>query len=455
MALNKLTLFKWGKQKSVEPQDGLNDFGEVIKPTEQHIVVNGNIYVFGLQWEISFAKEQRNAEIQLQKKQGNQYHVVSAYEDSIGYARTLPEIKGNKYAGALQLAAQHSQGGVEIFCFKLNEDSYAMVVLNDYRPVPGHDVVNSKGHVLQLENNVISLHPNQTLRYVGNSELFDMEESLSIEDAFSHPDAATKLKKILNLRAIYAGVAGVLVLFGGLVGLDHYLTLEQEEANAQRQAQLNNPNTLYEKQIDPALSAVGSGGSELIAQWINTIKKLPLKTAGWNLVSVKCTVTECTALWQREYGNFNELFKSLPIPFTNTTESLETNRELTSTATTTHPVAPLEKKHPITRDDLPIAKQVLRLFSSQLQDFSLLEEANVSMDKPKLFPETSQGTLESLSRPVVKGTWSFKHQLWSLDSLNLYPFVVPETIEISFANSQTKQTHTGYELKGSFYALYK
>ena len=77
----------------------------------------------------------------------------------------------------------------------------------------------------------------------------------------------------------------------------------------------------------------------------------------------------------------------------------------------------------------------------------------LSMEKPKLFPDIAQGSLETLNRPVLRGAWSISHELWSLDSLNFYPFVVPETLELQFP--PTKEGTVVYALKGSYYALYK
>lgn len=445
--------FNGFRKKTAQFNDEPAQSENPINPIEQHIKVNGSVYIFGLQWEISFVSEQRNSEIQQQKKLGNEFHVVSTYEDSIGYLRQLPAGENKCYSAALHIAYKHSQGGIEIFCFKLKENLYALIVLNDSRPVPGHDLISTKDNILQLESNVVTLHSNQTLRYVGNSELFDMEEPADLESIFEFADPTARIKKILNLKAIYISVIAVLLLFACMYGLDHYLTLQKEIADAELQAQLNNPNTIYEKNIDAALAQVSPSGRQQIDVWLQTIGKIPLKLAGWRLLSIKCSVNECTAYWQREYGNFKELFQSLKVPFNNTTENLETSKDLNSTATTIHQLPINPNKKNLTRDELPIAKQVLRMFSSQLQDLSLLDNANIALEKPKLFPESAQGTLESLNRPVIRGSWTFKHELWSLDSINLYPFVVPESIDIQFANA--KQSASSYELKGSFYALYK
>ena len=415
--------------------------------------LQGCVFLFGIEWEFSPFTGSKNSELQRQRKAGNTYYVISAYEDSIGYMSQLPDVKGSKYAAAIHLADRHSQGGIEIFCFSIKEDLYSFIALNDSRPVPGHDYIGSKNNVIQLAEDFANLQEQQAIRYIGNSGLFDMEEPLSIDKAFSKPDSQARVKTILNQSLIVSVVMVAILIYAAYYAIDYYLTQEQLEEEAAKQALLNNPNTLYEKQIVSALQAAGVAGQVQISAWLKSIGKLPLKVAGWRLTQVKCNPQECVAFWQREYGNFTELFSSIPVAFTNTTENMDPAKPGVSSATTTHVLAPLLNKKILSRETLPTSNQVLRIFSSQLQDISLIENISLSMDKPKLFPDAAQGSLESLTHPVLRGTWSITHDLWSLDSLNLYPFVVPETLELQFP--ENSQGNIVYALKGSYYALYK
>jgi hypothetical protein len=216
---------------------------------------------------------------------------------------------------------------------------------------------------------------------------------------------------------------------------------------------LNDPNLLYEKSIEPALKQVAGGGRVQIDTWMQTIGKLPLKTAGWRLNAVNCNLQSCTATWHRQYGNFSELFQSIPVAYASRTENMDAAKPGNSTATTTHLLVSQPNMQVLARNNLPVAKDLLSQFSSQLQDISLIENMSLLMDKPKLFPDTAQGGLDALHKPVMRGVWTISHDLWSLDSLNLYPFVVPETLELQF--SPDKQGNIAYTLKGSYYALYK
>lgn len=416
-------------------------------------VIHGNIFLFGIEWEFAPTSGNKNSELQRQRKAGNIYYALSMYEDTIGYISKLPEHKGNKYAAAIHLADRHSQGGIEIFCFAIKDNVFSFVALNDSRPVPGHDYIGNKANVMQLAEDFASLQEQQAIRYVGNSDLFDMEEPLSLDKGFSKPESQARIRTIINQSLVMGLLLVCALLYAGYYGFDYYLTQQRIEADALQQALLNNPNTQYEKQILPAMQAIGSGGRVQISHWLQTLGKLPLEVSGWHLTNVKCSAQECVASWKREYGNFSELFNTLPLPYTTTTENMDPSKPGVSTATTTHVLPPVPHKKVLVRESLPKVNEVLRTFSSQLQDISLIEGIGLFMDKPKLFPDAAQGSLDALNKPVVRGVWTISHDLWSLDSLNLYPFVVPETLELQF--SPDKQENITYTLNGSYYALYK
>jgi hypothetical protein len=116
----------------------------------------------------------------------------------VGYVKALPAVKGKKYAAALHLCDQQSQGGIEIFCFYLNANRYALIALNESKPVPGHDYIGSKENVWQLGLDFANLQENQPIRYVGNTGIFDMEETLTLEKAFSNPSPNSEFASITN-----------------------------------------------------------------------------------------------------------------------------------------------------------------------------------------------------------------------------------------------------------------
>ncbi len=415
--------------------------------------VKGQVFLFGIDWEFTLFTGSKNKELQAQRKAGFRFYAMSPFEDVIGFVRALPTAKGKKYAAALHLADKLSQGGIEVFSFHLKDDLYSFIALNESKPVPGHDYIGTKENVWQLGEDFANLQEQQAIRYLGNSGIFAMEEHLTVEKAFSNPPASALVKPIFNLPLLQALAAVLLTVFGLLYAANEYLTQLRIKEEQQRQAALNDPNRLYEQAIEPALKQVSVGGRWQLDQWLNTMGKLPMKTAGWRLGSVKCGLNDCTATWHREYGNFTELFNSLPVAFTSRTENMDAAKPELSTATTVHALSPTPSVGKLSRNQLPLARDVLSEFSSQLQDLSLLDKTVLTLEKPSLFPSAAQGTPESLTRPVMRGTWGLQLELWSISSLNLYPYVVPESLDLQFPVGQ--QDQAVYSLKGSFYALYK
>lgn len=422
-------------------------------PWPHWLSIKGHVFLFGIDWEYSPLAGGKNKELQAQRKKGLSFYALSHFEDVIGYVGALPRINGKKYAAALQMSDRLSQGGIEIFCFHLKDDVYSFIALNESKPVPGHDYVGTKENVWQLGDDFSNLQEKQAIRYVGNSGIFEMEEPLTLEKALSNPSSNAQFKSIINQPLYMALAAALLVIFGLIYGVNEYLTHLRIQEEQKRQALMNDPNLLYEQNLEPALKQITNGGRAQIDNWMQTIGKLPLQTGGWRLDSVKCNLQDCTATWQREYGNFSDLFNSIPLAYVSRTENLDTAKPHQSTATTTHQLAQKTNTQTVNRNSLPLVKDVLSQLSSQLQDLSLLDKSVVSLEKPVLFPSTAQGNLDTLKRPVVRGTWGLQLELWSIASLKLYPYAVPETLEIQFPAG--KQDQAIYALKGSFYALYK
>ena len=451
MTVKRILSFAWNwpnrSAKSKQPNSN------TALPWAHWLSIKGQVFLFGIDWEFAPLSGSKNKELQTQRKAGQRFYAMSPFEDVIGYIRALPLVQGKKYAAALHLADKLSQGGIEVFCFHLKDNLYSFIALNESKPVPGHDYVGSKENVWQLGEDFSNLQEQQAIRYLGNSGIFKMEENLTLEKSFLNPPSSALIKPIINLPLLQGLSAVLLTVFGALYAANEYLTQLRIREEQARQAIQNDPNRIYEQSIEPALKQVPTGGRAQIDQWLHTIGKLPLKTSGWRLGTVKCNTHDCTATWHREHGNFTELFSSLPVVFSSRTENMDAAKPELSTATTVHLLPNTPITNHLTRSQLPIAKDVLSQFSSQLQDLSLLDRTHLTLEKPGLFPATAQGTAETLTRPVVRGAWGLQMELWSITSLSLYPYVVPESLEIQFPVGQ--QDQAVYSLKGSFYALYK
>ena len=171
MDMKHILSLAWLGRKNASPQTR-QDIENTQEATPSWAALQGHIFLFGIEWELSPFSGNKSSELQRQRKAGNTYYVISAFEDSIGYLSQLPEPKGAKYAAAIHLADRHSQGGIEIFCFLIKPDLYSFIALNDSRPVPGHDYIGNKQNVLQLAEDFANLQEQQAIRYIGNSGLF-------------------------------------------------------------------------------------------------------------------------------------------------------------------------------------------------------------------------------------------------------------------------------------------
>lgn len=411
----------------------------------------GHVYLFGIEWEFLPDLDNKNKELQTQRRFGKKYYASSNLDDVIGYVGTLPTKNGKKYAAALQLADQHSQGGIEIFCFHLRDDLYSVIALNDAKPVPGHDYMGNKESVWQLANDYANLQEQQSIRYAGNSGLFQMEESLNPESLFAIPSDTARFKPILNQPLLIRLAVLLLLLMAVFYGLDAYVTHLNDEKEKILHATLNDPDRLYQQNIETSLRQLPAGGRQSLEVWLQTIGKLPLNTAGWQLTQVNCNPNECTARWQRQYGNFQDLFRNLPLAYTQKSENLETGKTNPSTATTHHALIGAVKPFGLGKKQLPGIQDAMSQIGSQMQDLSLLKHTSISLNKPEIFPTQPAEGQRSIRNPVMRAVWGLDLDLWTIDSLELESHVVPETLEIRFSHGGQNQSL--YSLKGSLYAL--
>jgi hypothetical protein len=93
--------------------------------------------------------------------------------------------------------------------------------------------------------------------------------------------------------------------------------------------------------------------------------------------------------------------------------------------------------------------QVLAL-SIQLQDLALLEDGQVSITAAALHPKIDGLQVDQISKPMVKGQWSVRHQLWTLADLELKGEAVVTDQLLLERDTNSKQWM--YTLNGNYYA---
>jgi hypothetical protein len=78
-----------------------------------------------------------------------------------------------------------------------------------------------------------------------------------------------------------------------------------------------------------------------------------------------------------------------------------------------------------------------------------LKNLNVNLSNTTLFG--GQGNPAELMRPIVKGTWSIEHDIWSLPELPMPDYVVPENLKVARSDARDFR----YKIEGSYYAKAK
>jgi len=353
-------------------------------------------------------------------------------------------------SAAVHLAETASLGGLEVFIFELPDGLYSLTALNDSQPVPHFDQVGSQQDAMGWITEYRALQSDQPIRYVGNVDWLDNVEQMSLAEAFARPDQVAnlsalpnyKLHKLLGLIL----VPSVLLAGGGFAWMEHLRQVEEQERLAREQ----DPNYVYEKAVGPAMQQTGLQAQITLERWREVIFKIPTERAGWKLSKIVCEPINCSATWKRDFGSYQD-FHAQPLDGLTSSSEAQTgespaNADITTVLTV--PTLPGEAKG-LLRPQLPGLRDVLQQIASQLQDISLVPDADVKLKKPELYPATG-ATIEQINNPVAKGEWSIKHELWTLGELS---FDLPHLVLKGLTIEQDEKTKNWtYTLTGNYYA---
>jgi hypothetical protein len=441
---------RFGKDKR---KDMAHDFRQAQEvEMAKSILIGRNHYVFAVDWRLYTRQRDLSRTMRNLQRQGYS-HCVTTAPDMAGFASGVDrKIRQKPHSAALHLSETASNGGVEMFVFRITDRLYSLTVLSDAKPVPHFDQVGTFEEVMSLIQEYQTLQSGQSIRYVSNIDKIEGVESLdklALNEAFGQPVSETALLTLPNyqLRLLLALVlvpASLLFLGGG-----YWFYTQQQEADKRRQAQMQDPNLAYEQKIDAALQQIGPFAPELLDRWRATIGQLPVSHVGWRLDKISCQLDACTASWLRESGSFND-FKSHPPPgISGMSSSQPGESPAQALIETTFPVVIADAQRQWKRSDLPDSEQAAMSLASQLQDIALLKEAEVKLKPAELFPSTG-AVAAQLARPVVRGEWSIQHELWSLGDLRLQlPAQAVQSLTIKL---DEKTRNWVYTLTGHYYA---
>jgi hypothetical protein len=424
----------------------------------QAMAVNGVDLVFGAAWTPASEEAGRKKILTTAFKEGFTYYTTNEYESTVGLFGALPKDTKNAHAAAVVFAQHFSAGGTELFVFEQGEQC-GLVGLMEYAPIPGFDVMGTQAQIQQLMREFSDLNASQLVHTYGNVSWVPDIQSLELNKVAYKADDKSKLKRIPNIMLrLLVGALVVLGLGACVFGYSEYRDAQVAE-EAALAAAARNPNLVYEETLAMALRTTGEPGDANLMVWRKFFAQVPLNVGGWNFKTLECKQLVCDIVWARSSGTFKSFEAKLPAALNAVTSfkldnelvkaEVHTQHTLKLAAALTTASAPVEIRKGLDIKNLPVEHAVQKLWGSQLQDLSLLDSLNVNLSKASLFG--GQGAPQELMRPIVKGTWSVDHDIWSLADLPLPSYVVPENLKI--ARSEAGKLR--YKIEGSYYAKAK
>ncbi len=433
-------------------------------------MVAGTRVTFDLEWSPVEDSTSPGPELLRARKLGYTHFVMLPDGRLVGLSKGIQGGSGKPHSAVVMLIERFSSGGAEACILGLGK-RVAFVGLMDRRPVPGFDrLLDTLDEALSLLRTFRDIHVDENVRVATNlPDQIANAETLQLNAIFEMPESGSMVRQLFNralFRTVVSGVAAITVVGGSIAGYlwnQHKEQLKKEEAA--RLAYENDPNRVYERDIDQLLIRAGLPGNALLTNWREIIRTLPLSREGWSLQRVECKRQdeECVATWIRNYGNFSDFEtktanSDLSKPATGSDVDL-----LKSALTTRYPVkttlpasaaaSSSETELPtLQRNQLPLESEATSLWGSRLQDLTLVASgshtpAATSLRPGRLFGPPSVHDMKLVNRPVVSLGWQVSDSIWSLPSIDLPDSAVPETLIVELSPTQVV-----YTLSGNLYA---
>jgi hypothetical protein len=425
---------------------------ELAAPAVQVVAIEKHAYAFGLDWRFFTDRKDLGQTLRAAKRDGFNHQVVTQTEDLVGLARLEKgAVKGRLHCASLQLVQSVSQGGMELFVFQLDQELYALVALNDSRPIVDFEKIGSRSDILSLAGEFQLAQVGHTIRQAGNTGALEHEEPIKLSEAFGRLDETTRIKKIPDYKLLLIGLAVALGLGLAVNFVHSYLNAEKIKQRQAREARERDPNFVYEKAIGASMQDIGLPARVQLERWRTTLRPIPVSRQGWTLTSIVCLPQECKLAWKRSYGSFIDFYAASQANEMGHVENQDAGNPANSRIETTLKVSAMPEGRPgLDRQALTGLTDIQRPLASQLQDLSLLSASKVSMKVAELYPATGGLNVAQIDKPVVRGEWTFTHDLWSLDEVNFtQASLVLESITLS---PDEKSGQWTYSLKGHYYA---
>lgn len=422
-------------------------------PASMSFSIERRHYVFGLDWRFYSGASDLRKTLSFAKSTGLTHYAKNIGEDLVGVGFGIDKtIRAKPHSAALQISEVLSRGGIELFLFQIDADVFCITALQDSSPVVGFDLVGSQAEILSLAGEFQQRFAGQEIRQVGNTGTLENEEPVRLSDAFGNPAAQARVRAVPDYKKMALIGGAVLTLGLTLWLIWRFVNAAQiEAANAQRKRE-QDPNFIYENMVNSGMKSVGLPAQIQLNAWRAVVTEIPLVHKGWGLSSISCSANGCEALWDRNFGNFQE-FRASPLPWLESISETqkEDNPALGSIQTLFKlPEPPANVKAELSRDTLPRLQERVQSLASQLQDLALLPNTKVFIKPPDLYPNQPGIKAAQINKPVVRGDWLLTTDLWSLSDLNFKgPGMVFKNLTIQ-KDEETKAWN--YTLTGHYYA---
>jgi hypothetical protein len=441
-----------------EPLDHLQPVGESMD-------INGIRLVFGVRWSPITQDAHLGTQLRNARKKGFTYYILTPQGDAVGLIGSLKgKFRVRPHAASLILSEHFSTSGSELYLFE-HEHQWSLVGLSDNSPMPGFDTMGTREQIEVLAQEFAEMNAGQAVRYFGNVKGYSEMSMLLPTQLIERVDRRTRLRFVPNYVLRWTTAALCFLLAGGFVGVNQYLNQMWSQEQAAALMKVSNPNTAYEKSIDAALSGAGRSGNYSLNPWRSTLQTIPTQAGGWQLKSFECKADKCLAIWSRHGGNYLD-FENAFLNISSVLPDLVPRDSGQDELQTTHPAAevgPLaigqvEQPRQLVRSQLPKIRDAYLQWASFLQDVKLMPRQASTFSSAKLFG--SVGSIDQITRPVVRSTWTLESDLWTLRDLFLPNYVVAEKLEIFTVNKNLAMSANGqvpardyrYKITGSFYA---
>ena len=390
--------------------------------------LEGLQYVFGLDWRLLPPTRRLARALAMAREEGMSWYAVSELEDVLGFVDTARWLRGPHYSASLHLAGRHSQGGVELFVLHCPNGQYAVLALQESRPLPGFDFLGDVASARALTEEFLAIQRGQPIRLVGNVDFHDGFEQISPDDLLAEPLPSSRLRSLRSWRALRRGLlVGVLVVAGAWGG--HYLLeYRRQETLIQLQGSPAYQQQLYREGLRNAWATLPPAADEVLLAWADLLARLPLHVQGWQLSHIECELGQCRAHWLRRQGSHADFLAHMPTEEGEIDEVAADQDPMAGSIVTLHTLDIPADGEALTRQTLPNLRLARRTLADLLQDLQLLGMSEARVDPPQLFG--GKQDKELLNDAVFSGPWSLRQALWVLPSLSLPDFVRVQTLKV-------------------------